>query len=214
MIRKFVSLYNATKLSSDEVSVNGHPASQLGFDVGHVDRVGVGLLLELTWRQKVGLESGAEVAHADDGIGDGENDEQNGDDGKRGEGLSNGKVILLVSGLVDSDELENEVGQAAEVENDDDDLADLVLPTSEVGSGEQNGDGDWDGSNGQCEFGVVLLSNDDDELNDETEEEEEIELEQRNVDLLELTKNRGLGMWNKPDSVESAFSSGSRRRCS
>lgn len=38
------------------------------------------------------LEAGAEVVHANDGIDDGHDDEQNGDDGERGEGLSNGKV--------------------------------------------------------------------------------------------------------------------------
>lgn len=133
------------------------------------------------------LESGAEVAHADDGIGDSEDDKKDGNDGKGCERLSHGSVRILMSGLVDSDKLEDEVAQAAEIENDDDDLAGLVFSASEVGGSEQDGNGDRDSGDGQGELGIRLLGDDNDELNDEPEEKEEIELEQCDVDLFTVS---------------------------
>lgn len=51
----------------------------------------------------MGLETGAEVVHTNDGVDDGHDDEQNGDDGKRCEGFSNGHVGLSAAGFVDTE---------------------------------------------------------------------------------------------------------------
>lgn len=123
------------------------------------------------------LEARAEVVHADDGIDDGHYDEQNGDDGERGERFSNGKVGRSAARFVDAEELEDEVGEAAKVEDDDADHARLVLPLGEECSSKQNGNRDRNGGNRESELGIGLDSDDDDKLNDETQKEEEIELE-------------------------------------
>lgn len=164
--------------------IDGHSAGNLGFDVVHVDGVEVGLLVDLSWRGlQMWLKTRAEVAHADDGVDDGKEDEEDGDDGKGGQRLPHGFVRLLEARLVDSHKLEDEVGESAEVENDDADHSWHVLPAGEEGGGNKNYNGYGNRNDGQGKLGVALLSDDDDELNNETEEEEEIELEQGNVNL-------------------------------
>jgi hypothetical protein len=154
----------------------------LGLDVVEVDRVEVRVLLDLLLGgEEVILEAGAKVAHADDGVGDGEDDEEDGDDGEGGERLLDGLVVGAPG--PDADELEEEVGEAADVEDDDNDGSRFVLDADEVGGAEEDGDGDGNGDNGEGEFWVVGLGDDDDELDDETEEEEEVELEQGDIDL-------------------------------
>ena len=52
-----------------------------------------------------------EVGSTHNGIGDGDNDQDDGDDGERGEGFSSGYVAFGSIGvLVHSDELEEKVG--------------------------------------------------------------------------------------------------------
>lgn len=167
--------------------INCHSARRLGLDVLHVDRVDIGLLLNLALSRQgleVWLEALSKVAHAYNGVGDGEQDKKNSDDGKSGKRSADSIVSFLVTGLVDSDQLEEEITETAKIENDDTHHARLVLPAGEIGGGEQNGDGDGNGDNCQSKFRVVLLCDNDDKLNDETEEEEEIELEQSNVNLV------------------------------
>lgn len=139
------------------------------------------------------FEAGAEVVHADDGVDDGHDDEQNGDDGEGGERLSNGEVRRSAAGLVDTEELEDEVGETAKVEDNNADHARLVLPLGEESSSNQNGNRDRNGGNRKSEFGIGLDSDDDDKLNDETQEEEEIELEQGNVNLELMLVESGRG---------------------
>lgn len=88
-----------------------------------------------------------------------------------------------MSRLVDSDQLEDEVAETSEVENNDSDHASLVLTASEESGGKQNQDSNRDGDDGQREFGIILVSNNDNELHDEAEEEEEIELEESDINL-------------------------------
>jgi hypothetical protein len=89
-----------------------------------------------------------------------------------------------VSGLVNSNQLEDEVAETSEVKNDDRDHAGLVLAAGEESGGEKNQNGDGNGDDGKGEFRIVLVGDDDNKLNDEAEEEEEIELEQSDVNLV------------------------------
>lgn len=130
------------------------------------------------------LQSRSKVHHANDGVDDGENDEKNGNDSEGSERLLHGLIRILELGRVDSDQFEDEVAEAAQVEDDDHDHAHLVLLISEVGSAEQDENGDRDSGDGQSKFGIALLGNDDDELDDEAQEEEEIELQESDVDLI------------------------------
>jgi hypothetical protein len=88
-----------------------------------------------------------------------------------------------VPGLVNSNQLEDKVTETSEVENDDRDHTGLVLTASEECGGKKNQNGDGNSDDGQGEFRVVLVGDDDNELNDEAEEEEEIELEQSDINL-------------------------------
>jgi hypothetical protein len=166
--------------------VNRHSTGQLGFDVVQADRVRVLLLLILLTREgdNVRLEARAKVAHADNGIRDCGEDEEDGDDGKGRHGAADGAVKLPVARLVDADELEDKVREGDEVDEDDDAHAGLVLAAGEKGGEQEDGDCDGDGSNGEAEFRVDLVDDDDDELDREAEEEEKVELEQGNVDLI------------------------------
>lgn len=164
--------------------IDGHSARDLGFDIVKVDGVEIWLLVDLSGRRlQVWPQTSAKVAHADDGVNDGEEDKENGDDGKGGQGLADSFVRFFETRLVDSHKLEDEVAESAKVENNDNNHSGDVLPAGEEGSGNKNYNGDGNRNDGQGKLGVALLGNDDDELNNETEEEEEIELQQGNVNL-------------------------------
>jgi hypothetical protein len=165
--------------------VDGHPTGHLRLDILQVDRIEVGLLIDLSRRgEEMVLEAVAKVTQADDGVDNGENDEKNGDDSKGRQRLLDGFIVLLVTGLVDSDKLEDEVAETAEVEDDDGNHARLVLPAGEECGAEEDDDGDWNGGNRQSELGIVGRSDNDDKLDDEAQEEEEIELEKGDVNLV------------------------------
>lgn len=127
------------------------------------------------------LETGAKVAHANNGVGNGKEDEQDGDDGECGQRLSNSPVLFSL--LVDSDKLVNKVGQSTQMQHNDDDHAGFVLATSEEGSRDEDDDGDGNSGNGNGEFRVVSVGDHNNELDDEAEEEEEIELQEGNENL-------------------------------
>lgn len=201
--------------------VDRHPARQLGLDVAEADRVGVGLLLLIgALLEQVGLEAGAKVVHADEGVDDGQDDEQDGQHREGRQGAAHGDVVVPEAGLVDADELEEEVGEAAKVEGDDGDHAGFDLTAGEEGGEQQDGDGDGDGGDGQAQLEVRLARHDDEELDREAEEEEEIELKESDVDLevLVLEKNASKYYGDHhtfiyiPGSARSGSSCGSRRR--
>lgn len=127
-------------------------------------------------RMQVTLETASEVDHADDGIDNRENNEQDGNDGKSSQRLLHGFVVLSVVGLIDANELEDEVGEAAKVKNNDNDHPGLVLFASEESRSQKNENRDRDSGNGEGEFRIVRFSDNDDKLNDETQEEEKIKL--------------------------------------
>lgn len=56
------------------------------------------------------LQALAKISHANYGINNGQNNQQDGDDCEGGQGLSNGKVRVPVAWLIDAYELEDEVG--------------------------------------------------------------------------------------------------------
>lgn len=167
--------------------VNRHPARHLGLHVLKADRVEIGALVGTLWLEEVLLEALAKVAHADDGVDDGENDQEDGDDGESGQRPADGHVVLAVSRLVDADQLEDEVAQSTEIEDDDGDNAQLVLAAGEVGGADEDGDGDGDGSGGEGVLDDLDVADNDEELNGEAEEKEKVELEEGNVDLHRLT---------------------------
>lgn len=57
-----------------------------------------------------------EIGRADAGIDDGQDDENDGDDGKGRQGLSDRSVLFPLGGLVHPHELEDEVGHAGYVQ--------------------------------------------------------------------------------------------------
>lgn len=129
------------------------------------------------------LQATVEVAHANDAIDNGEDDEQNRDDREGSEGLSNSNVVLSVPRLINSNQLEDEVCEAAKIEDKDYCHAGLVFLLCEVGSCKQNANRDGYRGNRQCKLGVGGLGDNDNELNDEPEEKEKVKLEQCDVDL-------------------------------
>lgn len=71
-----------------------------------------------------------EVQSAKDGVDDGENDEENGNDRKTGQILANWQIMDCKSWLVHSEKFEAEVGQCADVENDGNNHTKQVLSSS------------------------------------------------------------------------------------
>lgn len=124
------------------------------------------------------------VRHADNRIRNRQQDQQDRDDGERRERLSDRPVERLGVGLVDADELEDEVGEGAEVADHDEEGAEGILAADEEGGGDEDDDGDGDDGDGEAELEVLgLVVDDDQELDHEAEEEEEVELEEGDVDL-------------------------------
>ena len=62
------------------------------------------------------LQPFVEIVHADAGVDDGQNDEDEGDGGEEGQGPACEKVCFEMSRLVHADELEQEVRRGREVE--------------------------------------------------------------------------------------------------
>lgn len=148
------------------------------------DGVGVRLLLVPPGRAvEVALEASAEVVHADKGVGDGQDDEDDGEDSKGRQRSLNSLVLLPVARLVDAHELEEEVRQAAEVKDHDAAHADLVLATREECGKEQDRDRHGNRQSGQDSLGARRPAHNDEELNREAEEEEKVEFQQCDVNL-------------------------------
>jgi len=177
---------NRSSLWESAPSVNRHTARQLRvLHVLQAVRVGIGLLrVGAGLLEQVVLKPVAKVGHADEGVDDGQDDEQDGDDGKGRQAPGHGGVREGVARLVDAHELEEEVREAAEVEQDDARRADVVLVPGEEGRGQEDDDGDGDGRDGQAELDVGDVPDDDEKLYRETEEEEEVKLQEGDVNLV------------------------------
>lgn len=74
------------------------------------------------------LQAFVEVHRAHDRVGDGEDHENEGDDGKTGEILSDWQVRLFVSILIHSEELEDKICSTTEVQDNGGDHAEQVFP--------------------------------------------------------------------------------------
>jgi len=141
------------------------------------------LLVPALGRLEVALETGAKVHGADDGVRDGKNEEQDGDDGEGCQRPLHSRVSLLGLLLVDAHQLEQEPREGAKAECDGEHHAGLVLVPDEDGGQDEQNDGDGDGGRCHVRLDIRLSCHDDEELNDEAEEEEEIDLKERDVDL-------------------------------
>lgn len=178
----FIFFFTPSNLSAH--LVDGHAASHLGLDVLEADRVEVGSLLGFLGLEDVLLETSAKVAHANDGVDNGQDDEEDGDDSEGRQRLPHGHVELPVVWLVDAHELEDEVAQATEVQNDDNDHTDLLLSPGEESGADENRNGNRDGGSSQSVLHNLDIAHDDKELDGESEEEEEIEFKESDVDLV------------------------------
>lgn len=132
----------------------------------------------------MGLKTHVEVAQADDAVGDGKEDEKDGNDGEGSEGPADSTVMVPPFGLVNANELKDEVAQGAVIKDEYNDHANLVLFAREPTRGDKNENGDWDSGDSKREFGILLVRDNNDELDDETEEEEKVKLEKGDVDLI------------------------------
>lgn len=165
--------------------IDRHSARNLWFDILQIDGIEVRVLFNVPRRlSEVVLQAGTKVAHADDAVGDGANNEDNGDDSKGSERFTHRPVLLFRVWLVNPDELVEEVGKAAEVADNDDGHADLILDPGEPGSQKQNGNSNGDGGDGKTEFGVGFERNNNQKLNSEAEEKEEVELQKCDINLV------------------------------
>lgn len=63
----------------------------------------------------MGLQSLVEVVHAHAGINYGHDDEDEGDDGEKGQRLLGWEIFLVSSRLVHADQLEQEIGHGREI---------------------------------------------------------------------------------------------------
>lgn len=129
------------------------------------------------------LQAGSEIEHADHRVDDGQDDEDDGQDGKRSQRLLHRLVEVLVRLVIDSRQLEDEVGESSEIQDDDGDHAPFPFLANEHCRRQQDGDGNGYRCRGQTKFGIRLASDDDEELNRESKEEEEIELQKCDVNL-------------------------------
>lgn len=179
------------------VLIDRHPTRCIPwFEIVHVDTARI-LLLDIDrLLEKVGLETALEVVHAYECIGDGADNQHDGYHSKCCQTLSYRHVECSVAGLVDTEELENEVRQAAKVEYDDGPGARLTLVPSEVSRKQEDQDRGGHRGHRQPHLDIGLASDNDDELYCEAEEEEEIELQQRdiNLHLVSITATGDLGI--------------------
>ena len=112
------------------------------------------------------LQSLVEVGRADTGVHNCKNNQDNSDNRETRQVLSDGKIVVPMTGLIHPRKFEDEIRQAAEKEENGDD-----------------NDCDRDGGNRQPKFGVCESSYNDQKLDREPQEEEEIELQERDVNL-------------------------------
>lgn len=89
--------------------------------------------------------------------------------------------------LVNADQLEGEIGQTAEIDDDDGYHTQFGLSASEEGSQQQEGNCDRNGRDGQSELNLVLVIGEHQELDGESEEKKEIKFQQSDVNLVTIS---------------------------
>ena len=86
-------------------------------EIWHLRHAGLGIVAVELLRRDVGFEPAAEIGGAHARVDDGQDDEDDGDNGEGGEGFANREIRRSTRLLVHADELEEEVGQAGEIED-------------------------------------------------------------------------------------------------
>lgn len=94
--------------------VDGHPSWCCWLEVVHVDTAIIALLLDGHLPQQMSLEAGAVVVHAVESIDDRADQQEDSQHGKGRQTLAYRHV--LGGTLIDTEQLEDEVGQASEEE--------------------------------------------------------------------------------------------------
>lgn len=161
--------------------VDGHPSRCCWLEVVHIDTAVIALLLDRRLPQQVSFEASAVVIHAVEGIDDGADQQEDSQHGKGRQTLAYRHV--LSGALVDTEQLEDEVGQASEKERDDAQSASSILVPGTVSCSKKDENRDGHGSYSGPVFGPAVTANDDDELHRKPEEEEKVKFQQGDVDL-------------------------------
>ena len=139
----------------------------------------------------VRFQSFVEVCRTPCAVDDSHDQQQERDDCESRQTFARRFVILhsfRVARIIHAYELEKEVSHGREIENDCATHSQCRFSSGKPCSRKQDGNGDGNGSNGECKLDVGgMLANHDDELHCESEEEEEVELEKGNVNLFAVS---------------------------
>lgn len=154
--------------------------------VGGVLRgIEVGIHLSLL---DVRLQALIEVPHAHECHDHRDDQQQQGQDGESGEGVSRGFVINRFRRVVHTDQFEHEIGHCCKVDEDDQALTQIGFFAGDPSCDEKKDDGYRHCCDRQAELSVRCpFADHDQKLDSETKEEEEVKLQQRNVDLYQLS---------------------------
>lgn len=131
------------------------------------------------------FEAGLEVVHAVHGVDDSADQQHDGKHRKRRQTLAYWHVLL--GSLIDAEEFEDEVGEGSKIGDNDTPRAKLTLVAGKVRGGKQNDNRKRHRGNGQVQLDVAISTHNHHKLNSEPKEEEEIELQQGNVDLFNVS---------------------------
>lgn len=126
--------------------VDRHSCRRRWLQVVHVDTAVLALFHHRLGAHEVCFEASSEIVHAVHRVDDGADQQHDGQHRKRCQTLAYGHVLLR--SLVDAEKLEDEVGQAAKVEDDDTPRASLALVAGKVRGGEQDENRDRHGGDG------------------------------------------------------------------
>jgi hypothetical protein len=166
-------------------SINLHPLARCGSAYRwHLGVVGLAVVLN-GLVVDVRLEALVKIVCAHACNNDGENEKENSEDGKGGQRLARGLVVVLAVkvGNVHAHELEQEVGHGDEVDDDDGNHASNRFASDPPSGEEEEEEGDDQGDGSEGEFDRFCVFDDNEELHGEGEEEEEVELEEGDVNL-------------------------------
>lgn len=135
--------------------------------------------------EQVGFETFAKVKVAKDGLNEGDETHEEGDEGEDGEIVLDIIVLFLPLGIgPDTDGLEEKVGNGAEKADHEGKHHVDLLTTYGIDGGQENEDDDGEGDDGEGKFGVVELEDEHYELDGESDEKEDIEFQEHEEDVV------------------------------
>lgn len=137
----------------------------------------------------MGLEALVEVVCAHTGRNDGEDEQQDGENGKGRERLAGGLVIFLASGVgnVHADELEQEVAHGDEVDDNNAHHAGKRLAADPPSGQEQKKEGDDERGGREGLFDSLGVFDHYEKLDGKGKEEEKVKLQESNVNLQKVS---------------------------